>query len=436
MLRFPYHYTTQHTLDLQGLSTKQLLRRLCNEILQQEGHFVIFSLPNEPSYGIYLCQKEDALHLDASQLAEVGKAFVVGEFAYPNVPLWVLCPSVMLSLKEKTLSYCHRQAGKKDWKAWLLDLTKKGTHPALSIPRPYYEYDKSHAKDLNKPQKTSQRPERVKKGEEREEGEAMAKASYVDLADKALAALAQQDLEKVVISRRTSLSLAKGSDLIDIFYRLAKGYPSCFTYFCCSSVAGVWMGASPELLASCNQETFKSMALAGTKKIATSARPKDIQWQDKEIREQGIVRDYIKEALSVAGIASIDMSSQKVVRVVDLLHLCTYFRGRVPREKSSIAKVLEHLHPTPALCGRPRTAALRFIKEYEKTPRAAYGGFLGPLYSSWDYAFYVNIRCARFFLDKAWLYVGGGIVAGSDPNSEWNETVWKAQAFRRALVNE
>ncbi|HVL28067.1 MAG TPA: chorismate-binding protein, partial [Acidimicrobiales bacterium] len=92
------------------------------------------------------------------------------------------------------------------------------------------------------------------------------------------------------------------------------------------------------------------------------------------------------------------------------------------------------LHPTPAVGGSPRDAALAAIAELEGFDRGLYAGPVGWVDRRGDGDWAVALRCARVDGRRAVLSAGAGIVAGSDPEQEWTETQAKLEPMLRALV--
>ena len=114
-------------------------------------------------------------------------------------------------------------------------------------------------------------------------------------------------------------------------------------------------------------------------------------------------------------------------------HLETEIRARVS-EESTVLKVLEALHPTPAVCGLPRDDALEFLSRKEPFERGWYSGPVGWFDVEGNGVFAPALRCA-VARDHEWrLFAGAGIVAGSDPRLEWEETSIKFEPVLRALA--
>jgi isochorismate synthase len=101
--------------------------------------------------------------------------------------------------------------------------------------------------------------------------------------------------------------------------------------------------------------------------------------------------------------------------------------------KKLAAELLLKLHPTPAVGGIPKNASLEFIKANEGYDREFYSGFLGPMDPKKGSRLYVNLRCLQLLEKDALLYAGAGITAGSNPESEWDETEHKLRTLLHPL---
>jgi menaquinone-specific isochorismate synthase len=95
---------------------------------------------------------------------------------------------------------------------------------------------------------------------------------------------------------------------------------------------------------------------------------------------------------------------------------------------------LARLHPTPAVGGKPRAAAVPRIRELEAFPRGLYAGALGWIDARGSGEFFVGLRSALINGVQARLYAGAGIVAGSRPEKEFTETELKFRAMQDALL--
>lgn len=271
-------------------------------------------------------------------------------------------------------------------------------------------------------------------GFEGSEGE---KVRHLTLIDEGINAIRQNQMLKVVLSREEVLDL-DDFDLVLIFKKLLIKYPTAFAYVWYHPEIGLWIGASPETLIIAKGNDFRTMALAGTKSF--SAKNK-VVWGEKEVQEQQIVTDHIVKELS--GI-EIEVGLPYNKNAGNLVHICTDIHGQLTAEQD-LSTLINSLHPTAAVCGLPKNKAIDFISKHEDFDREFYTGFLGEVNyknaieneSGKDVLpetnLFVNLRCMQLFSEpkaSAKLYIGGGITAGSVPESEWEETVAKSEVMK------
>jgi menaquinone-specific isochorismate synthase len=122
-------------------------------------------------------------------------------------------------------------------------------------------------------------------------------------------------------------------------------------------------------------------------------------------------------------------------RLANVQHLHTPVRATLP-DGVRLLDVLAALHPTPAVGGSPRAAAVACIRELEGFPRGLYGGALGWLNARGGGEFFVGIRSAVVEGARARVFAGAGIVAGSTPEKEFAETELKFKAMLDALLGQ
>ena len=95
---------------------------------------------------------------------------------------------------------------------------------------------------------------------------------------------------------------------------------------------------------------------------------------------------------------------------------------------------LAKLHPTPAVCGLPKEAALSAIESFETISRGYYSGFCGPWNIHDESHLYVSLRCMQMYDERNFsLYAGGGLLKESRDKEEWEETEAKMNVMRRLL---
>lgn len=275
---------------------------------------------------------------------------------------------------------------------------------------------------------------------------------YIDLIERAISKIEQNNFNKVVLSRKISIPSSQLPPL-DIFERMLHKYASAFVYCWFHPKIGLWLGATPEILMTIEGNTVRTMSLAGTQNFNGTL---EVDWGNKEKTEQQIVTNYIVSQLNTLKIKSskISVSKAKTIKAGGLLHLQTEIICNINHGQFSIQEMLHALHPTPAVCGNPKESALNFILQNEGYIRAYYSGFLGELnmtktqnrntnrrntennaYISLKTVsnFYVNLRCMQISGNEAQLYVGSGITKNSNPEDEWREIMAKLQTMKSAL---
>jgi len=247
--------------------------------------------------------------------------------------------------------------------------------------------------------------------------------------------------EKIVLSRTMQLPLPLGFSAGALFEAACETYPDAFVYLCHTPLTGIWFGSSPELLLSGEKDSWQTVALAGTRRIKDSESGWDAKtdgkskpdWDAKNIREQQVVTAYLEKQLRIKNLIG-SISEPYTVRAGQLMHIKTDFRFQMP-EQGRVGDLLDFLHPTPAVCGYPKTEACRLILAHEGYDRAYYSGFVGPLNKEGKTDLYVNLRCASMTAEGLVLYAGGGLMPDSELKSEWEETEVKLQTLL-SLIHE
>jgi isochorismate synthase len=238
------------------------------------------------------------------------------------------------------------------------------------------------------------------------------------------AALSAKQVHKLVLSR-TELVRRK-RPLTDFFASLVKAYPHAYRFFV--KAGGVVLtGASPELLCDLKDGALRVMALAGT--MPKNAE-EHYEWSEKNILEQKIVTDFIAGRLK--GVSETLSQTGPVTHSAGpVVHLLTLLESRL-KEGTDTRTVIGLLHPTPAVCGLPQEEAMDFILKNESYNRGFYCGYLGVV-GDRSAKLYVNLRSARIEGGAARCYGGGGLLAQSEANDEWQETCRKISTLKEML---
>jgi isochorismate synthase len=257
-----------------------------------------------------------------------------------------------------------------------------------------------------------------------------AKNSFEALVAKSIHAINSGQFEKLVCSRPEEITVAD-IDAVSIFKRILKTYPNAFCYCFFSPETGLWMGATPEQLLKVKDNTFNTVALAGTQLYNAQ---KTAEWPEKEQQEQQFVTDYIVDKLGNL-VTDVKITQPYTFRAGSVVHIKTDISGTI-QHTGTLYEIIEALHPTPAVCGLPKELAQQFLTAHEGYNREYYSGYLGEInmgQGSNNTDLFVNLRCMKIKSNKVILYVGCGITKDSNPEKEFFETVNKSMTIRKVL---
>jgi menaquinone-specific isochorismate synthase len=263
-------------------------------------------------------------------------------------------------------------------------------------------------------------------------GPSAPEVGWLDAVTTAEKAVRNGELEKVVLARdmrvwsKTELSPRR------LVKRLAERFPECYAF----SVDGL-IGATPELLVRTEGKRMSTEILAGSirrgedeaedevlgRKLLNSA--KDAVEHDIAVRSVNELLPEFCESLTIA-------ESPRLLKLANVQHLATEIQGEM-RDAYSALEIAGTLHPTAAVCGLPRSEAMDMIRRLEGMSRARYAGPVGWVDAQGNGEWGIALRCAELDGGSARLFAGGGIVAGSTPEGELDETRIKLLAMQSAL---
>ncbi len=252
----------------------------------------------------------------------------------------------------------------------------------------------------------------------------------------AVAAIKRHEFQKVVLSKQKEAAMPEGFNPAEVFVELGKSYPNAFVSFFAIPQVGVWMGATPEILVSVDRhQIFRTMALAGTQAKGTLTNLQQATWTQKEIAEQAMVSRYIINCFKKIRLREFEENGPRTVAAGKLIHLRTDFEVdmRVTNFPQLGTVMLNLLHPTSAVCGMPKPAAMEFIAVHEQYDRALYSGYIGSVNISGESHLFVNLRCMQLQANSLILYAGAGITEDSIPEKEWNETEMKCETMLQLI---
>jgi menaquinone-specific isochorismate synthase len=271
-----------------------------------------------------------------------------------------------------------------------------------------------------------------------EEVEATDKAFYCQAVERALASIRNGSFEKIVLARKLRLRADLPWQPLDALSRLRERFPGCHAFSFGLGGARSFMGASPELLVNYQQGVVETEAIAGSISRGVNAMEdaqlgRQLLASAKDAREHACVRDSILRRLAAIGLSGEASLTPRLLALANVQHLVTPIRakGRAELHLLDLAGVL---HPTPAVGGSPRAAALVELQKLEGFERGLYAGLIGRFDAAGEGSLLVGIRSALIEDCEAELYAGAGIVEGSAPELEWHETEIKLCALRDALL--
>ncbi len=280
--------------------------------------------------------------------------------------------------------------------------------------------------DVNSFESFEREPEHVK-------CEFQSKEDYFKLIEDTVAEIREGALSKVIISRqipvnRTDISIGT------TFFQLHDHTPNAFTYLVNLPVAGIWMGATPEVLIKSDGEQFETVSLAGTQVRKPGAE--EYYWSTKDIEEQAFVSRYMLDVFFNFDIHKYKTKGPETLESGKVAHLKTSFFFPAEKIEKCLGNFIANLHPTPAVCGLPKDLADEYIRTREVHQRRYYTGYLGPWRLNQQVALFVNLRCMEITSEEFILYVGGGITGRSVPEKEWDETNQKAKTLLSVINPE
>jgi isochorismate synthase len=263
--------------------------------------------------------------------------------------------------------------------------------------------------------------------------------AYVEQVQRILGEIRAGRLQKVVLARAVHVTAGADIDPIAWLVALRERFPTC-TLFAVGDGPTVFLGASPERLLRAHGQWVETAALAGTaprgaSRTADLALGEALRDSSKNGAEHAVVVQYLRSVLDEC-CDDVQVAREPVLlRTRTVQHLCTEIKAR-RRERSPAAlmDLVGRMHPTPAVGGAPREAALRWLDQNESTERGWFAGPVGFVQSDGDGEFAVALRSALVRGRNATAWAGAGIVERSQPMAEFTETELKLRTVLGPLL--
>lgn len=247
-----------------------------------------------------------------------------------------------------------------------------------------------------------------------------------------LKAIREGKIQKAILSRVRKVDKPEGFDPLQSFKELCSRFPKAFVHFMYHKEGGMWLGATPELLLSYERNCYTTMAVAGTQPTNEAHH---YFWKAKEKDEHHLVEKHIESVFAKHQNILKFKNGPKTVEAGKVAHLRTTYEFN-GNNHSDLKELLNDLHPTPAVGGLPVAEGIDFILQNEGYDREYYSGFLGEIDFVNNLRLYTNLRCMQIGKKDIAVYIGGGITADSDPESEWEETVLKSHTMLDTLKDQ
>lgn len=264
----------------------------------------------------------------------------------------------------------------------------------------------------------------------------MERADFETSVTKAKEYVRSGDIIQIVLSQRFSGELS--ADPLDIYRVLRTLNPSPYMFFLRLDDT-VIVGASPEVMVRKEGSRVELRPIAGTRPRGITKKEdellaKELLADPKECAEHVMLVDLGRNDLGrVCKTGTVTVSELMVIeRYSHVMHIVSNVLGEIENELNAF-DLVRATFPAGTLSGAPKVRAMQIIDELEPVRREVYGGAVGYFSFTGNMDLAITIRTLVIKDGKVHLQAGAGIVADSDPAAEWQETVNKAMAVRRAI---
>jgi anthranilate synthase component I len=260
-------------------------------------------------------------------------------------------------------------------------------------------------------------------------------AAYLAAVDRAKDYIRAGDIFQVVPSQRWTQDFPEPP--FALYRALRRTNPSPFMFFFNFGPFQI-VGASPEILVRVFKGQVTIRPIAGTRKRGATpeedrALEADLLSDPKELAEHLMLLDLGRNDVGrVAKIGTVRPTEEFIVeRYSHVMHIVSNVVGELRDDQDALSALLAGL-PAGTVSGAPKVRAMEIIDELEPEKRGVYGGGVGYFSAGGDMDMCIALRTAVIKDGKLYIQAGGGVVYDSDPEAEFQETVNKSRAIRRA----
>ena len=262
------------------------------------------------------------------------------------------------------------------------------------------------------------------------------KAEFITLVKKAKGHIRIGDIIQVVPSQRFSTGITSSG--IDLYRSLRMINPSPYMYYLKLKEMSL-VGASPELMVRCEDGVVELRPIAGTRPRGRDEQEerrleKNLLSSVKERAEHIMLVDLGRNDIGrVCRYGTVKVSELMVIeKYSHVMHIVSECTGRLKANRDAF-DLIRATFPAGTVSGAPKVRAMEIIEELENTRRGPYAGLVGYFSFSGNTDTCINIRTIVIKGKRAYVQAGGGVVADSDPEKEYQETVNKAKATMKAI---
>ena len=261
---------------------------------------------------------------------------------------------------------------------------------------------------------------------------------YLDAVEKAKEYIRAGDIFQVVPSQRWTQDFKEPP--FALYRSLRRTNPSPYMFY--FNFGGYHVvGASPEILVQVKEKTVTIRPIAGTRpRGATTeedlANEKDLLADKKELAEHLMLLDLGRnDTAKVTKVGTMRPTDQFIIeRYSHVMHIVSNVVGELADDQDALSAFFAGM-PAGTVSGAPKVRAMEIIDELEPEKRGVYGGGCGYFSANGDMDMCIALRTAVVKDEKLYIQAGGGVVYDSDPEAEYQETVHKSNAIRKAAAD-
>ena len=248
--------------------------------------------------------------------------------------------------------------------------------------------------------------------------------TWLDQVQRAKAEIRDNQYDKVVLAHSLELDLDSQVPLLALVKQLRRSNPACYVTVVQPTSDKLFVAATPERLVTRTGDTVRTDALAGSTERGSTAFADNrlssaLADSEKNSFEHELVVDSITSGLEGFG-GDVRVGDRRIHQLRSVQHLHTPIQATYT-SAPHVLDLVDTLHPTPAVGGFPKRAALDAINRIETIARGWYAAPIGWIDPSGNGTFAIGIRSALIDSQQATLFAGNGIVADSVPTDEWDE---------------